>query len=177
MKVHRGRLVLVFSCAIATASFGIGCGDDAPSGAGGSVGSGNGLTDAERACQLTDAATVTAIFEGTASEGVPGSARNCKFEITGGEAKSVSVFFFGPDSSWDSIRGGFEDNRGGTTDVPGIGDEAFYPNDVGPSSLVVRANGIVFEVAPLLATTFPPSLPSAALEADVAELANTIADG
>jgi hypothetical protein len=120
---------------------------------------------------------VTEIFEGTASEGVPGDARNCRFEIAGGEAKSVSVFYFGPDSSWDSIRQGFEDNRGGTTDVPGIGDEAFYPNDVGPSSLVVRANGIVFEVAPLLTTTFLPTLPSAALEADVADLAGTIADG
>ncbi len=165
------------------ASLSIGCGDDASGGTGASDGtgatggSGNGLTDAERACQLTDAATVTATFEGTASEGVPGDARNCRFEITGGEAQSVSVFFFGADSSWDGVRQGFEDNRGGTTDVPGIGDEAFYPNDVGPSSLVVRANGIIFQVSPLLATTFPPAVPSAALEADVADLARTIADG
>lgn len=130
-----------------------------------------------RACQLTDAATVTSIFEGTASEGVPSTARNCRFEITGGEAQSVSVFYFGSDSSWDGVRQGFEDNRGGTTDVSGIGDEAFYSNDVGTSSLIVRANGIIFEVAPLLTTTFPPSLPSAALEAAVADLARTIANG
>jgi len=97
--------------------------------------------------------------------------------MTGGEAKLVSVHFYGSDSSWDGVRQGFEDNRMGTTDVPGIGDEAFYPNDVGPSSLVVRANGIIFQISPLLETTFPPSLPSAALEADVAELARTIADG
>lgn len=181
MKIQSGSGVLVLASAIAMASFSIGCGDDASGGAGTGTGatggSGNGLTDAERACQLTDAATVTATFEGTASEGVPGDARNCRFEITGGEAQSVSVFFFGADSSWDGVRQGFEDNRGGTTDVSGIGDEAFYPNDVGPSSLVVRANGIIFEVSPLLATTFPPSLPSAALEADVADLARTIADG
>ncbi|MBW2222882.1 MAG: hypothetical protein JRF54_01470, partial [Deltaproteobacteria bacterium] len=128
------------------------------------------------ACQLTDAATVTEIFEGTASDGVPGSARNCRFEITGGEANSVGVFFFGADSRWEGVRQGFEDNLGGTTDVPGIGDEAFYANDAGPSSLVVRANGIIFQVAPLL-PTFPSTPPSAAIEGDVAELARTIADG
>jgi hypothetical protein len=43
--------------------------------------------------------------------------------------------------------------------------------------LVVRANGIIFQVSPLLATAFPPAVPSAALEADVADLARTIADG
>jgi len=177
MTVRSGFLVLVFSCAIATASLSIGCGDSDPGGSGATGGSGNGLTDAERACQLTDAATVTRIFEGTASDGVPGSARNCRFEITGGEAQSVSVFFFGADSSWDGVRQGFEDNLGGTTDVPGIGDEAFYPNNAGPSSLVVRANGIIFEVSPLLSTTIPPTSPSADIEGDVAELARTIADG
>ena len=182
MKTRRHSATLVFACAIVMASLPIGCGDDAAggtggtSGTGGTGGSGNGLSDAERACQLTDAATVTEIFEGTASDGVPGDARNCRFEMTGGEAKLVSVHFYGADSSWDGVRQGFEDNRGGTTDVPGIGDEAFYPNDVGPSSLVVRANGIIFQISPLLETTFPPSLPSAALEADVAELASTIAD-
>ncbi|MDH3844365.1 MAG: hypothetical protein OES69_10535, partial [Myxococcales bacterium] len=125
----------------------------------------------------TDAATVTSIFEGTASEGVPDIARNCRFEITDGEADSVSVFYFGADSSWDGVRQGFEDNRGGTTDVPGIGDEAFYPNDAGPSSLIVRANGIIFEVSAFIGLTFPPTLPSAALEAAVADLARTIANG
>lgn len=178
MQTQSGSVVLVFAGAIAMAPFAIGCGGDGgPGGSGASGGSGNGLTDAERACQLTDAATVTEVFEGTASDGAPGAARNCRFEITGGEAESVSVFFFGADSSWDGLRQGFEDNRGGTTDVSGIGDEAFYPNDVGPSSLVVRANGIAFQVSPLLGITFPASLPSAALEADVADLARTIAGG
>ena len=177
MNTQSHSPTLVLACAIAMASLCIGCGDDGAGGSGATGGSGNGLSDAERACQLTDAATVTEIFEGTASDGVPGDARNCRFEMTGGEAKLVSVHFYGPDSSWDGVRQGFEDNRMGTTDVPGIGDEAFYPNDVGPSSLVVRANGIIFQISPLLETTFPPSLPSAALEADVAELARTIADG
>jgi len=183
MKTQSHSPVLVFVCAIAMASLSIGCGDDetggtgATNGTGATGGSGNGLSNAERACQLTDAATVTEIFEGTASDGVPDDViPECRFEITGGEAKSVGVFFFGPESNWDSVREGFEDNRGGTTDVSGIGDEAFYPNDVGPTSLVVRANGIIFEVSPLIETTFPPSLPSAALAEDVAELANTIAD-
>ena len=101
----------------------------------------------------------------------PASSRN------GGSPESSAPFANPVSSSWDGVRQGFEDNRGCTTDVPGIGDEALYPNDVGPSSLVVRANGIIFQISPLLETTFPPSLPSAALEADVAELARTIADG
>lgn len=159
------------------ASLSIGCGDGGNDGTGATGGTGSGLTDAERACQLTDAATVTSIFEGTASEGVPGPARNCRFEITGGEATSVSVFYFGPDSGWEGTRQGFDDNLGGTTDVPGIGDEAFFANDSGPSSLVVRANGIIFEVSPLIPITIPPSVPSTALEAAVADLARTIANG
>ncbi|MGB5811053.1 MAG: hypothetical protein WBG86_11020 [Polyangiales bacterium] len=177
MQLESSPCALVLASAIIMASFSIGCGDGGVDGTGATGGSGNGLTDAERACQLTDAPTVTSIFEGTASEGTPGTARNCRFEITGGEAQSVSVFFFGADSRWDGTRQGFEDNRGGTTDVLGIGDEAFYPNDTGPSSLVVRANGIIFQISPLLETTFPPSVPSAALEAAVADLARTIANG
>ncbi len=177
MKIKDDSRVLALAAAIAMASLCVGCGDSGGDGSAGTGGEDNGLTDAERACELTDSETVTDIFEGTASEGVPGSARNCRFELTGGEAESVSVFYFGAESSWDGVREGFEDNRGGTTGVSDIGDEAFYPNDVGPSSLVVRANGIIFEVSPLLPTTFPPTEPSEELEADVAELARTIADG
>lgn len=146
-----------------------GCGDDA----GGSTGSGGsgGLSNAERACQLADATMVTAAFEGTASEGMPDIASNCRFELTGGEVDSVSVFYFGDDSLWEGTRQGFEDNTGGTTDVPGLGDEAFYPNNVGPYSLVVRANGIIFEVSVSVAFI----MPSAGLAADVEELAQAIA--
>ena len=114
---------------------------------------------------------VTAAFEGTASEGVPDIARNCRFELTGGEVDSVSVFYFGDDSRWEGTRQGFEDNTGGTTDVPGLGEEAFYPNNVGPYSLVVRANGIIFEVSASVAFL---TTPSAGLAADVEELAGAI---
>jgi hypothetical protein len=115
---------------------------------------------------------VTAAFGVPASEGMQGNARNCGFDLTGAEAESVDVFYFGEDSGWESIREGYEDNRGGTTDVPGVGEEAFYPNDNGPTELVVRANGIVFAVSAFVFF----SEPSAALAADVAELAQAIAD-
>ena len=147
-----------------------GCGDSAD-GSGGSAGSG-GLTDAESACELADAAMVTAAFEGTASEGVPGDARNCRFALAGGEVESVNVFYFGDDSSWERTRQGFEDNTGGTTDVPGLGDEAFYSNNTGPYSLVVRANGIIFQVSVSVAFITP----SAGLAADVEELARAIVE-
>ena len=88
----------------------------------------------------------------------------------GGEVDSVSVFYFGDDSRWEGTRQGFEDNTGGTTDVPGLGEEAFYPNNVGPYSLVVRANGIIFEVSVSVAFITP----SAGLAADVEELARAI---
>ncbi|MGB8331957.1 MAG: hypothetical protein WCE62_17660 [Polyangiales bacterium] len=115
---------------------------------------------------------MTAAFGVTASEGVPGNASNCEFDTPGGETGSVNVFYFGDDSGWEATRNGYEMNRGGTTDVPGVGEEAFYPNDFGPTELVVRANGIVFAVS---AFTFF-SEPSAALAADVAELAQAIAE-
>lgn len=38
---------------------------------GGSGGDGSGLSDAERAYQLTDAATMTSVFQGTVAEGMP----------------------------------------------------------------------------------------------------------
>ena len=34
------------------------------------------------------------------------------------------------------VKAGFEENRG-VTEVPGVGDEAFQPNDVGPYEIVV----------------------------------------
>jgi hypothetical protein len=145
------------------------CGDE--NGGSGGAG-GNGLSDAERACQLADASMVTAAFGVTASEGVPGIARNCEFDTPGGEAESVNVFYFGDDSGWEAIRNGYEMNRGGTTDVPGVGEDAFYPNDMGPTELVVRANGIIFVVSAFVFL----SEPSAALAADVAELAQAIAE-
>lgn len=83
-----------------------GCGDDDNGGSGGA--GGNGLSDTERACQLADASMVTAAFGVTASEGVPGIARNCELDTPGGEAESVNVFYFGDDSGWEGIRNGYE---------------------------------------------------------------------
>ena len=86
-------------------------------------------------------------FGGTASEGEAGAARNCGFEIEGGAATHVDVYHYGDSSGWDGTRQGFEDNRSGTTDVSGLGDAAFHPNDMGPSELVVRAGDVIFSVS------------------------------
>jgi hypothetical protein len=122
-------------------------------------------------CDLADAAMVQAGFGGNVAEGVEGEARNCSFEIAGGLVPSVNVYHFGDSSSFEGIRSGFEDNRGGTTDVPGIGDEAFYPNGSGPTELVVSAGGVIFEVQVF---ALFGDLPAGSEEA-VAELAAAIA--
>ncbi|MGH8924682.1 MAG: hypothetical protein ACRDWA_08640 [Acidimicrobiia bacterium] len=101
----------------------------------------------ENPCDLVAPETVASVFGATSASGEPGIARNCTFTMAGGVAPSVEVFDYGAASDWDGIRAGFEDNRGGTTDIPGLGDEAFQPNDVGPYELVVRAGEIVFSVA------------------------------
>jgi hypothetical protein len=160
------------ACLLVSLSCCAGCGDSADgNGGGGSGGNGNGLSNAERACQLADADMVTSAFEGTADEGMPDIASNCRFELTGAEVDSVSVFYFGNATRWDGVRQGYDDNRGGTTDVSGLGDEAFYPNDVGPYSLVVQAEGIIFEVS--VSVAFIP-MPSAELADSVRELAEAI---
>lgn len=125
-------------------------------------------------CDLTDSTVVESVFGPTVSEGVEGEARNCSFEHEPGPVISIDVYHFGSDDGWDGTRSGFEDNRGGTTDVPGIGDEAFYPNDTGPAELVVRAGGEIFAV-----TVFTGLFeePDASVSTDVAELATAIASG
>ncbi len=141
-------------------------------------GGGSGLSRGEQACQIVDAAMVTAAFEGTASEGVPGDDAACEFQLTeGGAVESVDVFFFGDESGWAGTRSGFEEFRGGTTDVAGVGDEAFYSNDRGPIGLVVRAGGIIFQVlARIPFDPFEPIPPNveATIAEDVAELARAI---
>lgn len=83
---------------------------------------------------------------GTVIEGVEGDFLNCDFDIESGSALGVSVYDYGSDSGWEGTRRGFVDNRGGVTDVENIGEAAFYPNDAGPSELVVRAGGRIFSV-------------------------------
>lgn len=119
-------------------------------GSGGEGDSSNGNEDSatvESPCELADATMVQEVFGGTVAAGVEGPGRDCKFEISNGPVDDVQVFEFGPASQFDGVRSGYEDNRGGTTDVGGVGDEAFYPGDVGPVTLVVRAGGQVFAVS------------------------------
>jgi hypothetical protein len=136
--------------------------DGSDGGSGGSIGS---------PCDLADAAQVGQYFTGTAADGVEGGARNCSFEITGGEVSSVDVFYYGDASGWDATKSGFESNRGGVTDVDGIGEEAFSPNDRGPRELVVHAGGEIFSV-----TVFILGDASEAVIDSVAGLAGFIAD-
>jgi hypothetical protein len=136
---------------------------------------GGGGSDIASPCDLADAALVQSFFGGTVTDGVEGVARNCEFTIEGGLVEDVNVYYFGSDDGWDGTRSGFENNVGGTTDVPGIGDEAFYPNDNGPTSLVARAGGQIFEVAGGL-SIFDTNEPSEDLIQAVADLAGAIAD-
>ena len=123
-------------------------------------------------CDLADAELVGSVFGGTVAEGVEGEARDCSFAIEGGSVFSVGVFYYGSADGWDSTRQGFEDNRGGVTDVEGIGDEAFFPGDFGARELVVRSGGEIFSV-----TVFSGfEEPTAEVINGVADLSKAIAD-
>lgn len=100
----------------------------------------------ENSCQLADAEMVQEAFGGTVADGVEGSGYACEFAITGGPVENVRVNEAGPSSSFEGVRSGYHDNFDGSTDVPGIGDEAFYTNLMGPLLLVVSASGQVFVV-------------------------------
>lgn len=121
----------------------VACGDG--SGEDGSNGNG-GSSSVDSPCELADAAMVQEVFGGTVAEGVEGPGRDCNFQISNGPVDNVQVFEFGPAEQFEGVRSGYEDNRGGTTDVTGVGDEAFYPGDVGPVTLVVKAGSQVFAV-------------------------------
>lgn len=97
-------------------------------------------------CDLADAAMVEAAFGATTSQGVEGELRNCDFQIEDGSAPTLTVFDYGDADEWDGAREGYVENRGGVTDLEGIGDAAFYPNDAGASELVVQAGGRIFSV-------------------------------
>jgi hypothetical protein len=135
---------------------------------------GNGPDDIDSPCDLATAAMVEESFTGTSSEGVEGQARNCTFQIESGINDSVDVYYFGADSSWEGTRSGFEDNRGGTTDIPDLGDEAFYPNDAGPTEVVVRAGGHIFAVSSFVLFGEPGD--TDVIAAAVNDLAHSIAD-
>lgn len=136
------------------------CGGD--SGGGGNISS---------PCDLADAAMVQSVFGGTSVEGSEGEARNCSFSIEGVPVSSVSVFWFGAASGWEGTRDGYADNRGGVTDMSGIGDAAFHPNDSGPIEVVAQAGGEIFAVSVYSFVEPPPGTPAL-----VSELAQAIAD-
>jgi hypothetical protein len=119
-------------------------------------------------CDLATADMVAAAFGGTSSAGLPGLARNCAYDIEGGSTARVDVYYYGTADLWDGIRAGFETNRGGTTDVSGIGSAAFYPGDAGPTELVVVAGDVVYSVSAGFNA-------GAEIDADVAALALAIA--
>lgn len=153
---HRSRTLIITLVVIAA------CGVNGDTGRGG----------ISSPCDLADADQVQAAFGGTVALGVEGEARNCTFDIVGGPVISVSVFEFGNADRWEPTRQGFVDNLGGVTDVEGMGDAAFFPNDSGPMALVVQSGGQIFEVS--VFTGFEEPTPEV-IEA-VAELAQTIAE-
>ena len=123
-------------------------------------------------CDLADAEMVQSVFPGTFSEGTEGQARNCDFELEGGAGISVTVFHYGSADGWESTRQGFVDNRGGVTEVDGVGESAFFPNDVGAGELVVQAGGETFSVSVFI----PFEDPSPQIVDAVAGLSSAIAD-
>ena len=128
-------------------------------------------TGTDDPCGLVSADVVASIFGSTAASGEPGIARNCHFEIDDGVARSVEVFHYSSSDGWDDLREGYEDNRGGVTDVPGLGDSAFQPNDVGPYEIVVLAGDMIFAVA------VQEGLGGEDVEAAIFDLAAAIAGG
>ena len=137
----------------------------------GSATSTSGETVADDPCALVAPEDVASAFAASSASGEAGIARNCSFTIVDGVAASVEVFHYGSSSQWDGVKSGYEDNRGGVTDVPGIGDEAYQPNDVGPYEIVVRSGEVIFAVAVQTGTGGPE------VEAAILDLAGVVAGG
>jgi hypothetical protein len=122
-------------------------------------------------CSLVTSEVVAASFGGTSASGEPGVVRNCSFTIVDGVVTPVEVFHYGSSSGWDEVKSGYEENRGGVTEVPGVGDEAYQPNDVGPYEIVVRSGDVIFAVAVQTGSGGPD------VEAALLDLAGVIAGG
>ncbi len=69
------------------------------------------------------------------------------------------------------MKAGYEENRGGVTAIPGLGEEAYQPNDVGPYEVVVRSGDVIFAVAVQEGQGGPE------VEAAILDLAAAIASG
>jgi len=126
---------------------------------------------ADDPCALVTPEEVAAVFAAASASGEAGIARNCLFTLVDGLASDVVVFHYGSSSGWGGIKGGYEDNRGGVTDVAGIGEGAYHPNDVGPYEIVVRSGDVVFAVAVQSGRGGPE------VEAAILELVGVIAGG
>lgn len=113
----------------------------------GGPGAGSEVAGSEDPCALATSEMIRGAFGGTVADGEAGQARNCQFAIEGGSAPVVYVYHYGSADAWDGVRSGFDDNRGGTTDIGGLGDAAYHPGDMGPSELVVSAGGVIFSVS------------------------------
>jgi hypothetical protein len=98
------------------------------------------------ACDLTEPAEVAEVFGGTVGSEEPGIARNCTYAVQGPNGTTVAVYYYGDRAIWSGMKSGYADNRGPLTDVAGVGDEAFHPNDAGPLELVVLAGDVAFAV-------------------------------
>lgn len=122
-------------------------------------------------CALATGEQVATSFGAASATGEPGVARNCHFTIEGGVAGSVEVFHFGSSAGWDGVKAGYEENRGGVTAIPGLGEEAYQPNDVGPYEVVVRSGDVIFAVAVQEGQGGPE------VEAAILDLAAAIASG
>jgi hypothetical protein len=114
---------------------------------------------------------VAAAFGATGASAEPGIARNCTFTLEGGIAPTVEVFHYGPASGWVGVKTVYEENRGGVTEVDGVGQGAYNPNDVGPNELVVLSDDAVFAVAVQSGGGGPE------VEAAIVDLAGDIAGG
>jgi hypothetical protein len=130
-----------------------------------------GETSTGLECALVPPDIVAAAFDATSASGEPGVARNCTFTLVDGLVPTVEVFHYGSSTDWDGVKAGFEENRGGVTEVPGVGDEAFQPNDVGPYEIVVKYLDIIYSVAVQSGGGGPE------VEAAILELATSIAGG
>ena len=125
----------------------------------------------EDPCALATPEQVASAFGAASASAEAGIARNCSYTLEGGLAPTVEVFHFGSSSQWDGVKAGYEENRGGITDVSGVGEAAYNPNDAGPYELVVRSGDVIFAVAVQSGGGGPE------IEAAIVDLASAIAGG
>lgn len=123
---------------------------------------------ADDPCALATPEQVAAAFGASSASGEPLVARACSYVLEGGIAPTVEVYHFGSSSGWDGVKAGYDENRGGVTDVDGVGEAAYNPNDMGPYELVVLSDDLIFAVGVTSAS-------GPEIEAAIVDLAGAIA--